>query len=87
MNDGEIFSFPEDWAKEFIYSTSLYTHLLERELINYTREAFRKQVLSSSPEERRDLFVTSARRLGPSKRNLQKKTSGLLDIRAFSVLL
>ncbi len=30
------------------------------------------QVLSSSPEDRRDLFVTSARRLGTNERNLEK---------------
>jgi hypothetical protein len=30
------------------------------------------QVLSSSPEDRRDLFITSARRLGTNERNLEK---------------
>lgn len=35
------FVFPADWKKDFIYSTSLYTHLLEREMVDYTRESFR----------------------------------------------
>ena len=30
------------------------------------------QVRSSSPEDRRDLFVTSARRIGTNERNLEK---------------
>jgi hypothetical protein len=30
------------------------------------------EVLSSSPDDRRDLFVTSARRLGTNERNLEK---------------
>jgi SAM-dependent methyltransferase len=34
-------AFPADWEKDFIFSTSLYTHLLEDELENYTRESFR----------------------------------------------
>jgi SAM-dependent methyltransferase len=39
--DGAYFSFPKEWKKDFIYSTSLYTHLLEPELLNYTRESFK----------------------------------------------
>jgi SAM-dependent methyltransferase len=39
--EGSQFTFPDNWEKDFIYSTSLYTHLLERELINYTNESFR----------------------------------------------
>jgi SAM-dependent methyltransferase len=38
---GAPIAFPQDWAKDFIYSTSLYTHLLEEEVVNYTRESFR----------------------------------------------
>lgn len=41
VEKGTPVTFPEDWEKDFIYSTSLYTHLLENELINYTRESFR----------------------------------------------
>ncbi len=41
VHEGSLFSFPENWEKDFIYSTSVYTHLLEREVINYTRESFR----------------------------------------------
>jgi len=39
--EGVLLTFPAEWQKDFIYSTSLYTHLLEPELINYTRESFR----------------------------------------------
>jgi SAM-dependent methyltransferase len=38
---GSLFAFPENWQKDFVYSTSLYTHLLEPELLNYTRESFK----------------------------------------------
>jgi SAM-dependent methyltransferase len=41
VDKGAPIAFPEDWEKDFIYSTSLYTHLLEDELANYTRESFR----------------------------------------------
>jgi SAM-dependent methyltransferase len=41
LDGGELITFPEAWEKDFIYSTSLYTHLLEKELENYTRESFR----------------------------------------------
>jgi SAM-dependent methyltransferase len=41
VDEGNLFSFPNDWQKDFVYSTSLFTHLLERELRNYTRESFR----------------------------------------------
>ena len=37
----DLFSFPQDWKKDFVYSTSLYTHLLEPELRNYTSESFK----------------------------------------------
>jgi SAM-dependent methyltransferase len=40
-DEGAAIAFPEDWKKDFIYSTSLYTHLLTDELANYTRESFR----------------------------------------------
>jgi SAM-dependent methyltransferase len=41
-NDGSTpHTFPANWQKDFIYSTSLYTHLLEEELLNYTRESYR----------------------------------------------
>jgi SAM-dependent methyltransferase len=39
--EGAPITFPADWEQDFIFSTSLYTHLLEDELDNYTREAFR----------------------------------------------
>jgi len=38
---GEPITFPDDWEMDFIYSTSLYTHLLEDEVVNYTRESYR----------------------------------------------
>jgi SAM-dependent methyltransferase len=41
VDESTPIAFPEDWEKDFIYSTSLYTHLLETELANYTRESFR----------------------------------------------
>jgi hypothetical protein len=41
IEGGAPITFPEHWEKDFIYSTSLYTHLLEDELGNYTRESFR----------------------------------------------
>ncbi len=41
VDGGTIFKFPDNWEKNFVYSTSLYTHLLEPELLNYTRESFR----------------------------------------------
>jgi SAM-dependent methyltransferase len=41
VDKGAPIAFPEEWEKDFVYSTSLYTHLLEDELVNYTRESFR----------------------------------------------
>lgn len=41
VEQGALFSFPEQWQKDFVCSASLYTHLLEPELVNYTRESFR----------------------------------------------
>jgi SAM-dependent methyltransferase len=39
---GDLFRIPEpDGAVDFIFSRSLFTHLLERELENYLRESFR----------------------------------------------
>jgi len=36
-----IFAFPDNWKKDFVFSTSLYTHLLEPELRNYTSESYK----------------------------------------------
>jgi SAM-dependent methyltransferase len=36
-----VFAFPDSWKKDFVFSTSLYTHLLEPELRNYTSESYK----------------------------------------------
>jgi SAM-dependent methyltransferase len=41
VSENTSFAFPNSWRKDFVYSTSLYTHLLEPELINYTRESYK----------------------------------------------